>query len=118
MFTDAEPRLVAALYANLSSFALDYAARQKIGGTHLTVSYLKQLPVLLPTGYAADTPWAPETTLRDWILCRVLELAFTAWDLEAFAGDVGYRGSPFKWDPARRFLLRAELDAAYFRVRT
>jgi hypothetical protein len=52
--------------------------------------------------------------LRDWILLRVLELAFTAWDLEAFAEDVGYRGSPFKWDPARRFLLRAELDAAYF----
>ncbi|GLV55903.1 hypothetical protein KDH_27470 [Dictyobacter sp. S3.2.2.5] len=35
-------------------------------------------------------------------------------DLEAFAKDCGYDGSPFQWDEARRFLLRCELDAAYF----
>lgn len=115
-FTAVEPRVTACLYACLCSFVLDYAARQKVGGTHLTYGYLKQLPVLAPKVYAADTPWSHGTTLRDWLLPRVLELTFTAWDLEPFARDVGYEGPPFRWDPERRFALRAELDAAFFHL--
>ncbi|MCK6572762.1 SAM-dependent methyltransferase [Myxococcota bacterium] len=114
MLPDAPPTAIAALYANLCSFALDYAARQKVGGTHLTYAYLKQLPVLPPDTYAAPAPWAPKETLGDFILPRVLELTYTAWDLEPFARDVGYDGPPFRWDPERRALLRAELDAAFF----
>ena len=115
-FTDLETGLVAALYANLGSFALDYAARQKIGGVHLTYSYLKQLPVLAPEVFVTTPPWSIGTPLRDWILSRVLELTFTAWDLKPFARDVGYDGPPFRWDPDRRFLLRCELDAAFFHL--
>lgn len=37
-------------------------------------------------------------------------------DLEAFALDCGYAGPPFRWDEERRFLLRCELDAAYFHL--
>src|SRR5207253_3846006 len=88
MLSAQAPQLVAALYGNLCSYALDYAARQKVGGTHLTYGYLNQLPVLDPQAYAATTPWAAGTTLREWILPRVLELTFTAWDLEPFANDV------------------------------
>ncbi|MBL9041408.1 MAG: N-6 DNA methylase [Myxococcales bacterium] len=116
LFSEASPILVAALYANLCSFPLDYAARQKIGGTHLTYGYLKQFPVLPPTTYEAATPWSASTLLKDWILSRVLELTYTAWDLESFARDVGYEGPPFRWDADRRFLLRAELDAAFFHL--
>ena len=47
---------------------------------------------------------------------RVLELTYTAWDLEPFARDLGYDGPPFRWDPERRFLLRCELDAAFFHL--
>jgi len=47
---------------------------------------------------------------------RVLELTFSAWDLEAFALDCGCDGPPFRWDEERRFLLRCELDAAYFHL--
>jgi hypothetical protein len=93
-----------------------YVARQKVGGTHLTYNYLKQLPVLAPTTYDQPTPWSPRETLRDFILPRVLELTYTAWDLEPFAHDVGYDGPPFRWDPERRFLLRCELDAAFFHL--
>lgn len=114
--TTVDPRLVAALYANLCSFALDYAARQKIGGTHLTYSYLKQLPVLAPSTYEATVRWDRATCAIDWLLPRVLELTYTAWDLESFAQDVGYDGPPFRWDPDRRALLRAELDAAFFHL--
>jgi hypothetical protein len=116
MFPGVEPPLVACLYASLCSFALDYAVRQKVGGTHLTYSYLKQLPVLAPTTYTADTPWQHGATLRDFILLHVLELTYTAWDLEPFAHDIGYDGAPFRWDHERRFLLRCELDAAFFHL--
>jgi hypothetical protein len=111
-----DPRLIAGLYANLCSFALDYAARQKVGGTHIKYHTFKQLPVLAPAAYAASAPWAPNESVRDWILRRVLELTYTAWDLEPFARDCGYEGPPFRWDSERRSLLRAELDAAFFHL--
>jgi len=36
--------------------------------------------------------------------------------LKEFARDCGYSGSPFLWDEERRFLLRCELDAAFFHL--
>ena len=54
--------------------------------------------------------------MRDWLLPRVLELTYTAWDLEPFAKDCGFDGPPFRWDEDRRFLIRAELDAAFFHL--
>ncbi len=116
MLPASSPSLATMLYANLCSFVLDYAARQKIGGVHLTYSYLKQLPVLAPGAYASRTPWDGRTTSENWMCPRVLELTYTAWDLEPFARDVGYDGPPFRWDPERRFLLRCELDAAFFHL--
>ena len=47
---------------------------------------------------------------------RVLELTYTAWDLEPLAMDCGFDGPPFRWDEDRRFLIRAELDAAFFHL--
>jgi hypothetical protein len=55
----------------------------------------------------------------------VLELVYTAWDMEPFARDMGDRlrsaqatGPPFVWGPEgtpeRRAHLRAQLDAFYF----
>src|SRR5207245_2763982 len=40
----------------------------------------------------------------------------TAWDMELFARDCGWSGPPFRWDEERRFLLRCELDAAFFHL--
>ena len=108
--------LVAGLYSNLCSFAFDYAARQKVGGTHLTYHVFKQLPALPPTVYASPCSWQIDLSKLDWLLPRVLELTYTAWDLEPFARDCGYNGPPFRWDPARRFRLRCELDAAFFHL--
>jgi hypothetical protein len=77
---------------------------------------LKQLPVIPPDQYTAKCDWALQSLLGNWILPRALELTYTAWDLEAFAKDCGYDGPPFRWDEERRFLLRCELDAAYFHL--
>lgn len=104
------------LLGNLSSFVLDYASRQKVGGTHLTFGPLQQLPVLPPEAYERQCPWDAEATVADWIRLRVLELTYTAWDLAPFARDCGYDVPPFRWDGERRFWLRAELDAAWFHL--
>jgi hypothetical protein len=52
----------------------------------------------------------------EWLTRRVLELTYTAWDVEPFARDLGYYGAALRWDPARRFFLRCELDAAFFHL--
>ena len=108
--------LVDCLYANLASFVLDYAARQKLAGTHLTYSYVNQLPVLPPDVYNEPAPWLDHGTPADWLRQRVLELSFTAWDMEPFARDLKDSGPPFRWDEERRFAMRAELDAAFFHL--
>lgn len=102
------------LAAILCSLPLDYCARQKVGGTTLNFFIFQQLPVLPPEAFDRPCPWSPAETLADFIRPRVLELTYTAWDLEAFARDLGYEGPPFRYDPERRFQLRCELDAAFF----
>ena len=96
------------LMANLNSLVLDYVVRQKIGGVSLSYFILKQLPIIPPEAY----------TPKDigFISSRVLELVYTAWDMQPFAQDMGYDGEPFIWDSQRRALLRAELDAYYAKL--
>ena len=72
--------------------------------------------MLPPQKYNENIPWVFKTILSEWLLPRVLELTYTAWDLSPFAQDCGYDGPPFRWDEERRFLLRCELDAAYFHL--
>lgn len=116
MMPSAAPVAAANLYACLCSFALDYAARQKVGGTSLTYFILKQLPVLAPSTYLVAAQWDQQRTVGEWVVDRVLELTYTSWNLEPFARDLGHTGMPFRWDPWRRFQLRCEIDAAFFHL--
>lgn len=104
-FPMANTRLVAGLVGNLAALALDFVARQKVGGTHLTLGYLWQFPTLPPSAYS-------EVDLG-FIVPRVLELTYTSHSMAPFARDLGYEGEPFRWDEGRRARLRAELDAWY-----
>jgi hypothetical protein len=109
--------LTACLLANLNSFTFDYTARQKVAGLHLRGHYLSQLPVIGIPAFEAPCPWLESGgRIISWLLSRVLELTYTAWDLEPFAQDCGWSGPPFRWDEGRRFLLRCELDAAFFHL--
>jgi hypothetical protein len=114
----ADGRIVSCLNGSLASLVFDYFARQKIGGTHLKYHIFRQLPVLPPSAYAEPSLWTGRspTIVRDWLLPRVLEMTYTTWDLEPFAQDCGWSGPPFRWDGDRRFLLRCELDAAFFHL--
>jgi hypothetical protein len=99
------PRFAAALLGNLNSLCLDFVVQRKITTFHLRKHVLAQLPILSPASY----------TPRDlnFVVSRVLELSYVAEDMRPFAEDLDYYGPPFRWDPTRRALLRAELDAYY-----
>jgi hypothetical protein len=98
-------RLASLLVANLSSLCFDFCTRTKMNGVSLSYFLVKQLPVLPPSSYTQ--------TAIDFIQPRVLELTYTSYDLKPWAEDLGYDGPPFIFDPERRSLLRAELDAFY-----
>ena len=114
------PGLNAVLVAGINSLVFDFVARQKLGGTHLSDYITEQLPIPSP-----DT-FAPTTLLA--VVPRVLELTYSAHDLQPFYADVvaenpawdprtgADRGQPWRWNPERRALLRAELDAIYARL--
>ena len=100
-----------------ASFVFDYVARQKMAGTHLTYSFLNQLPVLPPDVYEIRAPWQEQARpLKDWIETRVLELSLHCLGHGAVRRVLGDDGPPFRWDEERRTLIRAELDAAYFHL--
>ena len=118
----------AALLGNLGCLPLDFVARQKVGGVNFSFYYFKQLPILPPDRYT-------EADLA-FIVPRVLELTYTARDLQLWAEELvsvwktetgdwkpgtpeAIRRSPltpFPYDPDRRAILRAELDAYYARL--
>jgi hypothetical protein len=104
------------LLACLSSFALDFQARQKVGGTTLNYFLVKQFPVLPPIRFERPCAWDRDRTISQWIAPRVAELVATANDMLAVAEQLHIDGAPFRWNPERRALLRAELDAAFFHL--
>jgi len=110
------PVELATFVAMLNSFAFDFCTRQKQAGANLSFFLLHQLPVVPFERFSQPAPWQKLIDFLQWISARVLELTYTAWDLEPFAKDCGYNGPPFHWDEERRFPLRCELDAAYFHL--
>lgn len=115
-FPSSTPCRAACLYANMASIPLDYLARQKVGGLSVAFGVMNQIAFLGPDAYSHPCSWEGSGTAEDWILPRILELTYTAWDLQPFARDCGDEGPPYIWNPERRFLLQAELDAAFFHL--
>lgn len=93
------------LLANISSIIFDYVARQKIGGTSMTFFYLKQFPALPPSAYTPKH--------LAYILPRVLELVYTAYDMQPFAEEIWAESSP-----ALRHLLEKQWEENALSVRT
>lgn len=77
---DQSPVRMCGFIGSLSSLVFDYVCRQKISGNNLSLFVVKQLPIIPPDHFS-------ETDLQ-FLVPRVLELTYTAWDLQAFANDV------------------------------
>lgn len=105
--------LVCNFLANLNSFCFDYIARQKIQGQHLNWYIVEQIPVIPPEVFKQPLG---KTTVADFIKGHVLNLTYTAWDMQPFAKDIGYDGEPFIWDEGDRRHRMAKLDALFFNL--
>ncbi len=103
--------------ATASSLPFDYVARQKIGGSHASISFVKQFPVLPFDTIPEDLQWK--------ITRRVAELTYFNHDLDGWAEELYSEltedqklelpqlgeQTPWIFDPERRAILQAELDA-------
>lgn len=105
--------------ATTSSLVFDYATKQKIGGSHASISFVKQFPIL-------TREQIPERQILP-IVCRVAKLCYFNHDLDGWAeelwneltpeqqAEIPQLGNkePFIYDPVQRAVWQAELDAIF-----
>ncbi len=103
-----------------NSLVFDYLLRGKLSQPSIPQGTFEQVHVVPRERISADDAIK--------LGSRILELTFTAVDLQAFYADVisenptwdtrinPDHGQPWRWDPDRRPILRAELDAIYARL--
>lgn len=110
---------VASLCAMLSSIICDYAVRQKVGGINMSTFFVKQFPVLTPDQIPSAIQWQ--------IVKRVAELCYFNHDMDGWASELWEEMSeeqrselpqlgnlqPWMYNPERRAILQAELDAIF-----
>ncbi|MEK9629497.1 MAG: hypothetical protein VW455_10820 [Nitrospinota bacterium] len=101
------------LLANLNCFSLDFIARKKLQGQTLNWFIVEQLPVVPPERFENNIG---KIKIADFIRDLVLKLTYTAWDMQPFAKDMGYKGDPFIWDEEDRRHYKAKLDALFFNL--
>ena len=100
-----------------NAFVFDYLLRGSLSQPSVPQSTFVQIPVPSPENFAQTYIWGDsQKNVREWLFTRIFELIYTAYDLESFANDCGYHGPPLRWNEDRRFLLRCELDAAFFHL--
>jgi hypothetical protein len=77
---EAYVRFAPLLLANLSSYALDFLARQKVQGQHLNWFIVEQLPVIAPANFEQSIGGV---NIADFVRAEVLALTYTAHDMRA-----------------------------------
>ena len=109
----------AVLLGMMSSLTFDYVARQKNGGKHMSTFIAKQLPLLTPDQIPSTTQWQ--------IVKRVAELCYFNHDMDGWASELWEEMNeeqraalpqlgaqqPWIYNPERRSVLQAELDAIF-----
>ncbi len=119
LFAERRTMPVASLCAMMSSLVFDYTTKQKIGGSHASISFVKQFPVLTPDQIPSATQWQ--------IVKRVAELCYFNHDMDGWASELWDEMSeeqraelpqlgaqqPWVYNPERRAIFQAELDAIF-----
>lgn len=98
---------LALLVATYNSFPYDYVLRNSFSQPSIPQSTSEQVPI---------PPPAILNRHHIFIVPRVIELTYTAYDMAPFAHDLGCTGGPYHWNEARRQAIRAELDALFFHL--
>nr|WP_226892502.1 Eco57I restriction-modification methylase domain-containing protein [Phycobacter azelaicus] len=108
------------MLGNINSTPFDFVMRQKVQGQNINWFIVEQLPVIAPERF--NERQFGSKTAAQIVREAVLELTYTAHDMEPFARDMGYVDKagnvkpPFTWDEERRLVLRAKLDAVFFHL--
>lgn len=103
--------------AILASIPFDYVARQKVGGNHMNLFTMKQMPLPTPDQIPNNLKWE--------MAKRVIELNYFNHDMDAWAEELWKKMTetqreempnigekvPFAFNPERRAVVQAELDA-------
>ena len=103
------PRWVAFYTAAFSAHLFDFLVRPFVD-KHIKGYTLARVPWPTPDS------WNSGCVTKTWIVGRVIELAYTSEGFAAFSEECGWDGPPFRPDEERRFVIRCELDAAFFHV--
>jgi AraC-like DNA-binding protein len=103
-----DPKSLLILCGIYNSFIFDYLLRNSLSQPSIPQGTFQQIAII--PAKSIDIFW------NELISSAVLELSYTAWNLEEFAKDCGYNNPPFRWDEERRFRIRCELDAAFFHL--
>ncbi len=90
-----------------NSFIFDYLTRQKVGGTHISYFILYQI---------ATVHFSDSSIPICFFTSRIAELSCTSYSLIDFANELGFGNVAFNWINERRFLIKCELDAAFFQL--
>ena len=104
----------ALLLGMMSSLVFDYATRQKIGGSHASISFVKQFPVLTPEQVSSSG-------YEQGIVERVARLCWFNHDLDGWMEELREEcpeeydlpEEPVIWDEGQRAVWQAELDAIF-----
>lgn len=100
------------LIAQYNSFVFDFVLRQFLSQPSIPQGTFEQLPCLpIHTFRTLDCILGDATS---WVVGRATELGANGSELARLADELGYEPQP--WNPERRALLRAELDAAMFHL--
>lgn len=104
----------ALLLGMMSSLVFDYTTRQKIGGSHASIGFVKQFPILIPaqiqtSGYERE------------IVERVARLCWFNHDLDGWMEELREEcpeeydlpDEPIIWNEEQRTVWQAELDAIF-----
>ena len=108
---NASPSAALLLMSSFNSFAQDFVARQKIGGTHLSHFVVRQLPIPSPSRF--EQVMLDDESVRNRVIELALRLSYTATDLDSFAEKLGVETEPFTFtgDDRSREEIRFELEA-------
>jgi hypothetical protein len=77
----------------------------------MTFFIVEQVPMLERTKFDETPTWLG-LEVRAWLNNRAIELFYTNWELQGLAESIGRETPPYRWDPSRRQILQAEIDAA------
>jgi hypothetical protein len=105
-----------ALGTFLGTLVVDYASRQKLGGSNFTYNYFRQIPVLNLEALVGDCETPLGTRLLSWLISRAIELSCFPRALEGALAEIGASTAPQAWDASRRRTIRCELDALAFHL--